>query len=420
MHWRRNVWVLSAGTLIAQIAFSLTMPFLPMYLSELGLTRNISLWSGLMFSINFLTFGVMAPIWGSLSDRYGKRIMLMRSGLGIAATYVLMGVARNHIQLFVLRGANGLVSGYIPAAISLVATTTPEDDLGFALGMVQTANAVGLICGPVVGGAVAQLAGIRGTFFFAAALLAVASFLGFFMTSENVTPSMMRSTVMTDVRSALENPALRVLYAVLFLVQAGTLAIQPTLPLFISEMVRSNVEMITGIIFSLVGISTAIGAPLVSRVPHAKYPATLEGALIIAGILTALQAFTRSALTLGLIRFLFGFVNAAISVTANVLVAYASPKDARGRAYGVLNSVTAVGAVVGPLLGGFLGERFGLASSFYGSGALLGIAGILVASGCSIIAARSPGECGDELRVHEDVIAEEVSEDGPAPSGPRI
>ncbi|NPV54008.1 MAG: MFS transporter [Firmicutes bacterium] len=406
MQWRRNVWVLSAGTLIAQIAFSLTMPFLPMYLSELGLARNISIWSGLMFSINFLTFGVMAPIWGSLSDRYGKRIMLMRSGLGIAATYILMGIARDHIQLFVLRGVNGLVSGYIPAAIALVATTTPEDDLGFALGMVQTANAVGLICGPVVGGAIAQLIGIRGTFFFAAALLAIASFLGFFMASENVTRSTVRSTVMTDIKSTLENPALRLLYAVLFLVQAGILAIQPTLPLFIDQMVTNNVEMITGVIFSLVGISTAIGAPLASRMPHARYPAALEGALIAGGVLTALQAFTRSALTLGLLRFLFGFVNAAISVTANVLIAYASPKEARGRAYGVLNSVTAVGAVVGPLMGGFLGERFGLASSFYGSGVLLGVAGMLVASGCSIIASRGPGEC--------------EYEDGPAPSGRRI
>ena len=153
MQWRRNLWFLSVAVFIANLSFTMNMPFLPRFLEELGVGRNLSLWSGIMISINFLTYAIMAPLWGSLADRHGKRVMFWRSGFGIALTYVLMGIAANHWQLLVFRGLNGLLSGFIPTAIMLVASNTPEEDMGYALGIINTFIALGGIMGPFIGGA---------------------------------------------------------------------------------------------------------------------------------------------------------------------------------------------------------------------------------------------------------------------------
>ncbi|HHY45967.1 MAG TPA: multidrug efflux MFS transporter, partial [Firmicutes bacterium] len=183
--WRRSVNLLALGVFVAQVAFSMAAPLLPVYLAELGLERNLALWSGAIFSISFVTFGIMSPVWGSISDRYGKRPMILRAGLGMGLTYALMAVARDHVQLFLLRAINGALSGYIPAAITLATTLAPEPSLGWALGMIQSANAVGLITGPLIGGLVAGAVGIKASFVFAAVLLVLAALVPLFGVSES-------------------------------------------------------------------------------------------------------------------------------------------------------------------------------------------------------------------------------------------
>ena len=138
--WRRNLFFTTFGVVVASIAFSLLTPLLPFYLDELGLKRNVPQWAGVMIAVPALTYSVMAPIWGTLADRHGKRIMLLRSGFGIAATHMLMALSRNHVQFLLARAVNGLLGGFIPSCLMLVATNTPTPDLGFALGVIQTAS----------------------------------------------------------------------------------------------------------------------------------------------------------------------------------------------------------------------------------------------------------------------------------------
>mgnify|MGYP000940653459 CR=1 FL=1 len=382
MNWRRNLVILSMAVFLAAIAFSLYAPFLPMFLQELGLKDNLSGWSGMMQSVNSLTYALMAPIWGMLADRHGKRVMFMRSGFGIALTYVLMAVSQNHYQVFAWRALNGLLSGFIPSAILLVATNTPEMHLGFALGMIQTANSIGTIMGPMIGGISANLLGVRSTLFASAAVLALAAVCAFYGTREEIRPQKRKSALLADMRQVImSNGALRIIMISQLLINTALMIIQPTLPLFVGEIVTTNVAMYTGVIFSIIGVSTALGAPLFGKIKNLNYRGLYVLGIGSGAILSVVQGLTRSVWLLSGERFVFGFANAAMLVGGNVLLTqYSEPED-RGRIFGVYNGISALGSVAGPLLGGFLGDSLGLASPFYGSAILLLVAGWFVWTG---------------------------------------
>ena len=390
VRWKRNLLMVSTGCFIVQASYTVVTPFLPIFVQQLGTVPDVSLWSGLLFSSSFLASAIMAPVWGSLSDRYGKRVMLVRAGFAIAATYALTAFATTHVQVLWLRVANGALSGYIPAATMLIAANTPDDELGFALGVLQTTVAVGTITGPLFGGLMAHAFGIRGAFIACAVLPAAASVLALLGVREERIRRTEPSSVFRDVAAVLSTPALQALFAILLVTQAGALVIQPTLPLLISELASENVPLATGVVFSLFGVSTALAAPLVSRRKNENYVLMLVYSLLLSALLSALQGVSRSIVGLGALRFIFGLPGAAMSVAINVLVARAVTPETRGRAFGVMSGVSSGGAVVGPLIGGFLGGRFGVRSSFFGCAALYAAAAVVAAASRRLVAGRAP------------------------------
>ncbi|MDK2879883.1 MAG: transporter, family, multidrug resistance protein [Thermoanaerobacteraceae bacterium] len=375
--WQRNLYLISLGVFVASIAFSIITPFLPIFLMQLGLKSNTSLWSGLVFSINSLAFGIMAPIWGSISDRYGKKPMMARAGLGMGLTYFLMAMVHNHIQLFVLRGINGLLSGYIPAAITLVAASSRPENLNYSLGIVQAASAIGNITGPLVGGITAKLLGIRGSMVFTGILLCIAAILPFAAKVKEEFVPKPKTSILKDIAATFQNRQLVILYTVWLLIQAALMAIFPTLPLLIGSISKQNAELYTGIIFSIVGVSTALGAPLVGRIRNYSTVNIFRWSLLACGALTALQGLATSIFALGALRFLFGFFNSAVTVAGNVLIAKSSDQNNQGSSFGMLNSIMSIGLVSGPIIGGYLGDHLGLSYSFFGGAVLLLAAYIL-------------------------------------------
>lgn len=375
--WQRNLYLISLGVFVASIAFSIITPFLPIFLMQLGLKSNTSLWSGLVFSINSLAFGIMAPIWGSISDRYGKKPMMARAGLGMGLTYFLMAMVHNHIQLFVLRGINGLLSGYIPAAITLVAASSRPENLNYSLGIVQAASAIGNITGPLVGGITAKLLGIRGSMVFTGILLCIAAILPFAAKVKEEFVPKPKTSILKDIAATFQNRQLVILYTVWLLIQAALMAVFPTLPLLIGSISKQNAELYTGIIFSIVGVSTALGAPLVGRIRNYSTVNIFRWSLLACGALTALQGLATSIFALGALRFLFGFFNSAVTVAGNVLIAKSSDQNNQGSSFGMLNSIMSIGLVSGPIIGGYLGDHLGLSYSFFGGAVLLLAAYIL-------------------------------------------
>nr|VUD30640.1 multidrug-efflux transporter, major facilitator superfamily (MFS) [Raoultella sp. NCTC 9187] len=190
VNWKRNLTVTWFGCFLTGAAFSLVMPFLPLYVEQLGVTGHgaLNMWSGLVFSITFLFSAVASPFWGGLADRKGRKIMLLRSALGMAIVMALMGLAQNIWQFLLLRALLGLLGGFIPNANALIATQIPRQKSGWALGTLSTGAVSGALLGPLAGGFLADLWGLRPVFFLTASVLFICFLLTLFFIREQFVP----------------------------------------------------------------------------------------------------------------------------------------------------------------------------------------------------------------------------------------
>lgn len=380
--WQQNLYVLWFGCVIVAAAFSLVMPFLPLYLVDLGLEGDPSLWSGVVLSGAFLGTAVMAPVWGALADRYGQRSMLLRSGFTLAVIYALMGYVAAPWQLAVLRVLFGTMSGFIPAGTALVAANTPEFAVGGALGALQTGTAVGNVLGPLLGGVVAHLAGFRGAFLISASSLALAAILAQLFVGERLPPGPGPSLrgLAGSLWRLVRHPGLGAAFSVLFLMQVGMMAAGPVLPLVIADRAPQGSVIAVGVVFSLAGIAQVLAAPFTARLAALRsYRFVMAASLVAAGLLMLPQAWG-SLGWLAAARLGFGVALAWATVAVTVLVARAAPEESRGQAFGLLNSVTSLGSMLATLLGGALGAAFGWPWPIAASGLLLVGSGVLAAA----------------------------------------
>src|SRR5471030_1298235 len=168
-YWQRNLAVCVFGSFTTIIAMTLLLPFLPLYVEQLGVTSHAAIgqWSGLAYGATFFSAALTAPLWGRLGDRYGRKLMLIRASLGMAHSVW---------QLVALRLLAGLLGGYASGSMILVATQTPKARTGWALGVLSSGIMAGNFIGPLIGGTLPPLIGIRATFIVAGATIFV-SFL---------------------------------------------------------------------------------------------------------------------------------------------------------------------------------------------------------------------------------------------------
>src|SRR4051812_39574404 len=159
--WRRTLWAMVAVQFVMSISFSIVSPIMPLILPDLGVASPaaVNMWSGVLAAATSFVAIFTAPIWGGLADRYGRKLMVLRSTFGIAAFTFLMGVAQGPWQMLALRGGMGALAGFNSAATVLVASQVPERRLGSSLGWLSTGQLVGSLIGPVIGGGIADLTG---------------------------------------------------------------------------------------------------------------------------------------------------------------------------------------------------------------------------------------------------------------------
>ncbi|MCK9906052.1 MFS transporter, partial [Frankia sp. Cpl3] len=147
--------------------------------------EDVERWSGWIFSAQFVTSFLFQPLWGSIADKRGRKIMLLRAGFGMCVVTSLMGFVTSPWQLLTLRLINGIFSGFISMAVSLQASITPNEFSGRALGILQTGGIAGSLLGPLFGGLLAETFGYRTVFFITGALLSVASLVVLFFVHED-------------------------------------------------------------------------------------------------------------------------------------------------------------------------------------------------------------------------------------------
>src|SRR5215469_679416 len=177
--WRRNLVICTFGSFTTIVAMTLLLPFLPIYVEQLGVTDQAAIaeWSGAAYGAAFFSAALTAPLWGYLADLYGRKLMLIRASLGMAIAMSLIGMAHNVYELVGLRLLAGLLGGYSSGSAILVAAQTPKSRSGWALGVLASGIMAGNLVGPLVGGLLPPLIGIRATFLFAGAVIFI-TFLG--------------------------------------------------------------------------------------------------------------------------------------------------------------------------------------------------------------------------------------------------
>jgi DHA1 family multidrug resistance protein-like MFS transporter len=370
------------------LAFGFILPFLPLYLREIGVTPDsaVIFWSGALVTSTGISLAIFSPIWGALADRHGRKVMVLRSLLVGGVIIALMGLVQNVGQFLVLRILQGVFTGTIAASTALVASIVPRDRMAASMGQLQTSVYVGIAAGPVLGGLIAQAVGIRGTFFVAGAMLFASGLLVWQFVHEHYTPpsTMKRPGFFETLGIGLRSRTLMPLMVTLFLVQLSTAIVFPILPLYVEHLSSATdpVKLYAGLAYGATAVFSALAAVSYSRlVDRNGYRRILIYACFGAALFYLPQAFAQNIGQFLLLRAGLGIFFGVLIPAANAIVALVTPPEFRGSAYGLTSSATAVGNAIGPLLGSTLAASFGYPSVFLATAGVLTVLGLWVIAG---------------------------------------
>lgn len=379
--WRKNAYVLWVAIFVSAVAWTMVMPFTPQYLEDLGLKSGVEMWSGVIISIAAVCSMVMAPIWGAVGDRFGRRMMMLRAGLFLVLGNIAMSFAVGPISLLLVRAAIGGLTGFVPMAIALVGVSTPQEHVGRALGMVQTAWPSGAIIGPVIGGIAADAVGIGRSAWVAAAMVAFATILVLVNVKEEFSPpKTTQPNLLADLKAAASNKSLMAVVFITLTASAAVMALEPVLVPFVNEMVGVNAPgWVSGLIFSIPGVAFIAMASWWARLGDRHgYLRTVGLGMLGSALLYALQTFAGNPWQLGGLRLLSGVTGAAIGPGVAALLATTVSKDLRGRAFGLNQSASSAGTILGPLVGGYIGSYLNPRGVFAFAGVLYLVGGLWV------------------------------------------
>ena len=380
--WRVTLWAMVAVQLIMSGAFTFLSPVLPLFLPHLGVEtlREVEFWSGLLASMTSFIAAFAAPIWGKMSDRLGRKLMVLRSAFAIGVCTLLMGFADSVWQLLALRALMGAFAGFTSSSVVLVASQVPERRLGYSLSLLSTGQLVGSLMGPVLGGGLADLTGsYRQPFYVAGAISLVAFAICWWIVPERFTPPKEKhrgTSMLASFRMMMRIPGMPPLVLVLLLTQFAVQAIAPIVTLFVQEMVgpQPNLATLGGIALSVTGLAGVIAVPLLGRSSDRfGERRVLLFTLAGAALMTVPQAFVDTYWAFVAQRFAVGLFVGGILPAANALIGKKTPAAERGAVYGMTSSAYFFGNSLGPVTGGAVAASFGLHWVFLVTAILLGL-----------------------------------------------
>lgn len=371
--WKSTFTAILIAETLAIAGFAVSMPVIPLYLQDLGVSDPgaLKIWSGLIQSSAGLTLAIFAPLWGSLADRYGRRLMLLRAMLGGAIIVALMAFAVHPWQILVLRTLQGCVTGTVAAATVLTAATAPRTQVALALGLLQTGVSLGNSLGPLIGGVVSDFLGRRASFLATGVILALAGLILLRGVADDTPrigePGAVPKSLVPDFGAVFRSPVLVSLMAVQFAVQAANSIATPILPLFIQDLVPDTrlIGSATGMVLGAGAASAALAAVLVGRfAARLGYGTTLIICMAAGAAATMPQAFVSNPIQLALLRALSMFFVGGSVPVANALIAVSSDKDKQGSVYGISSSVASAGGALGPMIGSVSAALLGFRAVF--------------------------------------------------------
>ena len=381
--YRRNLFAITAATFIGFTGFTLVMPFLPIYFHQLGVADvgEVALWSGLSLGVTPAMTALLAPFWGRLADRFGRKIMVERSLASFVIVMGSMAFVTEAWHVFALRALQGLFAGYGALALTMAAESAPRDRMAHAIGQVQTAQRLGPALGPIIGGVIAQLVGLRNaflvtaTFFFAALILV---FLLYHEPKPTSEPAANGGPVRFRTVLAFENFVL--LMVVVFALQFVDRSFGPILPLYLAQLGTplASVPLAAGVLFSIAAGSAALGNHVCARMLDRVTPRNLiAGSAAAAAVCAVLYAIAPDSTWVFAVTPLFGAAMGVATTGAYTAAGSVIPTAARGASFGLLSTASLTGLAISPILNGVLAAT-SIRAVFLLDGITLVVLGFLV------------------------------------------
>ncbi len=347
------------------LGLGITIPVLPLYAkNELGAAAwQITSLTSVYFAASFLA----GPLLGRLSDRFGRRPVLIASQAGTLAALLITGFAPGFFLLYVARLIDGFTGGNISVAQAYLSDITDERGRARGLGLINAAFSLGFVFGPAMGSGLAAFFGPRVPFFVAAGIALLTVLLSTFLLPESLTPERRQAARIQTSGPAKSNwqllrqPSLALLLLIVFGVNLGFFAFQTVYVLWLERLVfpgqpETLVQQAVGAILTAVGLfgvvaQTWLVGPLIRRFG--------EKHLAIFGNLTRSLAFVGMALFPSLATVIIGIplisIGGGVALPALIaLLTFTAPPGDRGRVIGLNQSASALGNIAGPLLAGFL------------------------------------------------------------------
>ncbi len=374
--WRRNRLALNIAAAMVWAGFTFVMPFLPLYVKELGVKgdADIASWSGLLLTIAPLLASLLAPAWGRLGDRYGMKIMIERCALALAVHWALFGLAHNTWQLLALRIMLGLFGGFGILAMPLLVASTPKEHMSRSIGMLQTVQMISSAVGPMIGGALADWIGIRNTCLvstvFSVIALLMIRLLYIEARGQDSTREAKTKPRRISFRTATTLPSFGTMLAVMFSVNFVERSFGPVIPLYILSLGTdmAHAAKTAGLIVSLGLLAEAVSATFMGnrlrKVPARKLLLwRLSG-----GILACLpMGLVWSTTQLMVLRLLLGLLAGGCVVVIYTLGSQVIPVETRATSFSFLSSAGLLGASIGPIAAGLL-TYFSMRAVFFFNG----------------------------------------------------
>jgi DHA1 family multidrug resistance protein-like MFS transporter len=338
------------------------MPFLPLYFKLLGVNDvgDIAMWSGLCLGVTPALTAMLAPFWGRLADRYGRKIMVERSLVSFVIVMGALAYVQRPWHVFALRAMQGFFAGYGSLTLTMAADSAPRDRMAYAIGFVQTAQRLGPAIGPIVGGVVAQLVGLRNAFLVTACFYLVAVLLVVFLYDE-------RSVVHSESSSPNERVTFRnmlafenfiLLMAVVFGLQFVDRSFGPVLPLFVTELGTpvARVPIVAGVLFSIAAGTGALGHHFCGRLlRRASARRVIAGSAAVGAAGAFVYVLARGPWLLVLGTPIFGVAIGIATTAAYTAASSVMPTSGRGAGFGLLTTASLAGLALSPIVSGILG-----------------------------------------------------------------
>lgn len=376
--WKRTLALVAITQAIMSLSVSLSWPFLPLYVVELGVREpsTASMWAGIITAPQFLLAALVSPFWGAFADRVGRKAMVLRAALSMAAFTFLMGVAQNVWELLALSFLYGIFSGFNGTATALVGTQVPEERLGFALGWLSTAQLAGTLSGPLVGGLLADAFHDYREVYFCTSLggFIAVSIAMFFVReirpqkSKAAGDDRPRAPKSNVFQALYQQSALAPMFLVLLLANVCASAVSPIIAPFTRSLLPSGAHWVgtaAGAAIAVAGVAGLISAPLLGRnADRIGYRGTLLLSIAGAAAFTLPQAFAGSIWWFIVLRSGVGVFLGGIVPIANAWIGRLFPREHRGQVYGMTAAASSLGNFFGPLTGGFVAQAYGFGAVF--------------------------------------------------------